>query len=82
MGILQGPRLGCGTRGGVAAAAAPPIQSSDVAPPGPRLTTLSYTQALFDEQLSLRVGRLSIDSLYGEEFAGSTYFRQFTSVAS
>jgi porin len=52
-----------------------------VAPPGPRLTTLSYTQALFDEQLSLRVGRLSIDSLYGEEFAGSTYFRQFTSVA-
>ena len=58
-----------------------PIQSSDVAPPGPRLTTLSYTQALFDDQLSLRVGRLSIDSLYGEEFAGSSYFRQFTSVA-
>jgi len=58
-----------------------PIQSSDVAPPGPSLTTLSYTQALFDDQLSLRVGRLSIDSLYGEEFAGSSYFRQFTSVA-
>ena len=58
-----------------------PIQSSDVAPPGPRLTTLSYTQSLFNEQLSLRAGRLSIDSLYGEEFAGSTYFRQFTSVA-
>jgi len=52
-----------------------------VAPPGPRLTTLSYTQALFADQLSLRVGRLSIDSLYGEEFAGSSYFRQFTSVA-
>jgi len=58
-----------------------PIQSSDVAPPGPRLTTLSYTQTLFDETLSLRVGRLSIDSLYGEEFAGSEYFRSFTSVA-
>ena len=58
-----------------------PIQSSDVAPPGPRLTTLSYTQALCADQLSLRVGRLSIDSLYGEEFAGSSYFRQFTSVA-
>ncbi len=58
-----------------------PIQSSDVAPPGPRLTTLSYTQSLFDNQLSLRAGRLSIDSLYGEEFAGSNYFRQFTSVA-
>lgn len=58
-----------------------PIQSSDVAPPGPRLTTLSYTQSLLEEQLSLRIGRLSIDSLYGEEFAGSDYFRQFTSVA-
>lgn len=58
-----------------------PIQSSDVAPPGPRLTTLSYTQSLLDDRLSLRIGRLSIDSLYGEEFAGSDYFRQFTSVA-
>lgn len=58
-----------------------PIQSSDVAPPGPRLTNLSYTQSLFEDSLSLRVGRFSIDSLYGEEFAGSDYFRQFTSVA-
>ena len=58
-----------------------PIQSSDVAPPGPRLTNLSYSQALFKDQLSLRAGRFSIDSLYGEEFAGSSYFRQFTSVA-
>lgn len=58
-----------------------PIQSSDVAPPGPRLTSLSYTQSLLDNKLSLRIGRLSIDSLYGEEFAGSNYFRQFTSVA-
>jgi|LakMenE01Jun11ns_1017448.scaffolds.fasta_scaffold9953115_4 porin len=58
-----------------------PIQSSDVAPPGPRLTTLSYTHSLLDDTISLRIGRLSIDSLYGEEFAGSSYFRQFTSVA-
>ena len=58
-----------------------PIQSSDVAPPGGRLTTVSYTQSLLQDRLSLRLGRLSIDSLYGEEFAGSTYFRQFTSVA-
>jgi porin len=58
-----------------------PIQSSDVAPPGGRLTTVSYTQSLLQDRLSLRLGRVSIDSLYGEEFAGSTYFRQFTSVA-
>ena len=58
-----------------------PIQSSDVAPPGPRLTTLSYSQTLFQDSLNLRIGRLSIDSLYGEEFAASRYFRQFTSVA-
>jgi len=58
-----------------------PIQSSDVAPPGPRLTTLSYSQSLFQDSLNLRIGRLSIDSLYGEEFAASRYFRQFTSVA-
>ena len=58
-----------------------PIQSSDVAPPGPRLTDLSYTQSLFDDKLSLRAGRVSIDSLYGEEFAASEYFRAMTSVA-
>jgi porin len=58
-----------------------PIQSSDVAPAGPRLTNVSYSQSLLDDQLNLRLGRFSIDSLYGEEFAGSSYFRQFTSVA-
>jgi porin len=58
-----------------------PIQSSDVAPPGPRLTNLSYTQSLLDDKLSLRAGRLAIDSLYGEEFAASEYFRAMTSVA-
>lgn len=58
-----------------------PIQASDVSPPGPRLTDLSYTQELFDEVLSLKAGRVSIDSLYGQEFAASAYFRSFTSVA-
>lgn len=58
-----------------------PVQGADAAPPGPRLTTLSYTQSLFNDQLSLRVGRLTIDNLYTIEFAGSDYFRQFTSQA-
>jgi porin len=58
-----------------------PIQSSDVAPEGARLTNLSYTQAFFGEKLSIRGGRFSLDALYGEEFAGSEYFRAFTSVA-
>jgi porin len=47
----------------------------------PRLTYLSYTQALFDDKLSVRFGRLTINSVYGEEFAGSQYFKAFTSVA-
>ena len=58
-----------------------PVQGSDAAPPGPRLTTLSYTQSLWNDRLSLRVGRLTIDNLYTIEFAGSDYFRQFTSQA-
>jgi porin len=58
-----------------------PVQGSDAAPPGPRLTTLSYTQSLLDNRLSLRLGRLTIDNLYTIEFAGSEYFRQFTSQA-
>jgi porin len=58
-----------------------PVQGSDTAPPGPRLTTLSYTQSLFNDRLSLRIGRLTIDNLYTIEFAGSEYFRQFTTQA-
>jgi porin len=57
-----------------------PIQLADVASPNPRLTYLSYTQALFDDKLSVRFGRLTINSVYGEEFAGSQYFKAFTSV--
>jgi porin len=58
-----------------------PIQLADVASPNPRLTYLSYTQSLFDDKLSVRFGRLTINSVYGEEFAGSQYFKAFTSVA-
>jgi porin len=58
-----------------------PIQLADVASPNPRLTYLSYTQSLFDDKLSVRFGRLTSNSVYGEEFAGSQYFKAFTSVA-
>jgi porin len=58
-----------------------PIQLADVASPNPRLTYLSYTQSLFDDKLSVRFGRLTLNSVYGEEFAGSQYFKAFTSVA-
>jgi porin len=57
------------------------VQLADVASPNPRLTYLSYTQSLFDDRLSVRFGRLTINSVYGEEFAGSQYFKAFTSVA-
>jgi porin len=58
-----------------------PIQLANVADANPRLTYLSYTQSLFDDKLSVRFGRLTINSVYGEEFAGSQYFKAFTSVA-
>jgi porin len=58
-----------------------PVQLADVASADPRLTYLSYTQSLFDDRLSVRFGRLTVNSVYGEEFAGSQYFKAFTSVA-
>jgi porin len=57
-----------------------PVQLADVADANPRLTYLSYTQSLFDDKVSVRFGRLTINSVYGEEFAGSQYFKAFTSV--
>jgi porin len=57
-----------------------PIQLADVADANPRLTYLSYTQSLFDDKLSVRFGRLTINNVYGEEFAASPYFKAFTSV--
>jgi len=53
---------------------------ADVADPHPRLTYLSYTQSLWKNRLSIRVGRLTINSVSGEEFLGSQYFKAFTSV--
>jgi porin len=44
------------------------------------LTYLSYTQSLFDQMLSIRFGRLTINSVYGEEFLASEYFKAFASV--
>ena len=58
-----------------------PVQLANVADANPRLTYMSYTQSLCDDTLSVRFGRLTINSVYGEEFAGSQYFKAFTSVA-
>jgi porin len=57
-----------------------PIQLADVADTHPRLTYLSYTQSLLDDKLSIRLGRTTINSVAGEEFMGSRYFKAFTSV--
>jgi porin len=57
-----------------------PIQLADVADAHPRLTYLSYTQSLWQDRLSIRLGRLTINSVSSEEFLGSQYFKAFTSV--
>jgi len=57
-----------------------PVQLADVADAHPRLTYLSYTQEMFEEKVSIRVGRLTINSVSHEEFLGSEYFKAFTSV--
>jgi len=57
-----------------------PIQLADVADPHPRLTYLSYTQSLWNDRLSIRLGRLTINSVSSEEFLGSQYFKAFASV--
>ena len=57
-----------------------PIQLADVADAHPRLTYLSYTQSLLEDRLSIRLGRTTINSVAGEEFLGSQYFKAFTSV--
>jgi porin len=57
-----------------------PVQLADVADPHPRLTYLSYTQSLFEDTLSIRLGRTTINSVSSEEFLGSEYFKAFTSV--
>jgi porin len=57
-----------------------PVQLADVADANPRLTYFRYMQSLFDDKLSVLFGRLTINNVYGEEFAGSQYFKAFTSV--
>jgi len=57
-----------------------PVQLADVADAHPRLTYLSYTQETFEGKLSVRLGRLTINSVSHEEFLGSEYFKAFTSV--
>lgn len=57
-----------------------PVQLADVADAYPRLTYLSYTQETFEGKLSIRLGRLTINSVSHEEFLGSEYFKAFTSV--
>src|SRR5499433_3693164 len=57
-----------------------PVQLADVADAHPRLTYLSYTQETFEGKLSIRLGRLTINSVSHEEFLGSEYFKAFTSV--
>jgi porin len=57
-----------------------PVQLADVADAHPRLTYLSYTQSLLDDKLSIRLGRTTINSVGGEEFLASQYFKAFTSV--
>ena len=57
-----------------------PIQLADVAGTQPRLTYLSYTQTLEENRVSFRVGRLTVNSVFGEEFLGSDYFKSLVSV--
>jgi porin len=57
-----------------------PVQLADVADAHPRLTYLSYTQSLFENRVSIRLGRVTINSVADEEFLGSQYFKAFTSV--
>jgi porin len=57
-----------------------PVQLADVADAHPRLTYLSYTQALFEDKLSIRLGRLTLNSVFSEEFLASEYFKAFSSV--
>ena len=57
-----------------------PVQLADVADAHPRLTYLSFTQDMFEGKVSVRVGRLTVNSVSHEEFLGSEYFKAFSSV--
>ena len=57
-----------------------PVQLADVADTHPRLTYLSFTQETFEGKVSVRLGRLTVNSVSHEEFLASEYFKAFTSV--
>ena len=56
------------------------VQLADCAGAQPRLTYLSYTQTLLENRMSFRVGRITLNSVYGEEFMGSEYFKSYASI--
>jgi len=56
------------------------VQLADCAGSQPRLTYLSFTQSLLGDRISARIGRLTLNSVFGEEFMGSEYFKSFTSI--
>jgi porin len=56
------------------------IQLADCADSHPRLTYLSYTQTLLKNRVSFRIGRITLNSVYGEEFMGSEYFKSYGSI--
>jgi porin len=56
------------------------VQLASVTTSQPRLTYLSYMQTFAEGKLNLLVGRLTINSLQGDEFMGSAYFKSLTSV--
>ncbi len=57
-----------------------PIQLADCAEAQPRLTYLYYTQTFANEHANLLVGRISLNSVFGEEFGGSEYFKSFVTI--
>ncbi len=58
-----------------------PVQLAAASDSYLRFTYLSYTQKMADDRLRIRVGRTTLNSVYGQEFVGSEYLKAFTSVA-
>jgi porin len=56
------------------------VQLADCADSHPRLTYVSYTQTLLKDRVSFRIGRITLNSVYGEEFMGSEYFKSYASI--
>lgn len=56
------------------------VQLADCAGSQPRLTYLWLTQSLFADRVSVRAGRLTLNSVFGEEFLGAEDFKSFASI--